>query len=172
MWKPMSAKDWDWERVDATAERCLRSTLTEVGYAGDTSEEPGRAMAAVQLAGTLSGRIVLTASGQALALSCPVPCEGNEELVRDWACELVNLVVGRLRTEMAGYGVRLDLATPQRVSSAPPPSMASGVVPALHAHTFHLGEIAISLRVDAVRIEDAVATPEPANDDGDGFVVF
>jgi hypothetical protein len=56
----------------------------------------------------LHGAIVLVASAELLAASCPVQGPGS----RDWVGELANQLVGRLKNHLILYGVDISLGTP------------------------------------------------------------
>ena len=148
----------EWARVATLGEESFKATLSAVGYKQPAESQAGRPRARVKLCGSVVGTLTLSASADALAALCPSPCVGDPELLRDWACELTNIVVGRLRTEFARVGLRLDLSPPSALLSRPP--QTSVTPPTEHEHTARCGDFEISIKFDTasgVAVEDAAA---------------
>ena len=65
----------------------------------------------------LRGSLAISTTREFLARTRPVPFQSDLE-VRDWGAELVNQLVGRVKSRMVEYGVDLRLSTPVSIMGA------------------------------------------------------
>jgi chemotaxis protein CheX len=83
--------------------------------------------------------------------------------LRDWASELTNQLMGRLKNRLAGFGLKLSVSTPTALSGA---ALAFGTPASKRAvgHRFVSGTDELWVFFDAVTDGDLVLVPQ----DGDG----
>jgi CheY-specific phosphatase CheX len=127
----------------------------------------------------MRGSVLLSAPDVVLASSYPVapPPEGlpKEELI-DWAGELANLLLGRIKHRLATYGVRIQLSTPTAVTGFYLQARSPGRDLLRAVHAFDVGESTVFLRFEAapsaglvLRVEEP---PPPLPQEGEPILFF
>jgi CheY-specific phosphatase CheX len=175
----MNQSEWhrvSWMLVEG-ATSLLRAFGTEVRYdpAGDSARPPADGMLAVIGFGGRSfrGSLVVSASPGLLVRSCPVACAGNELQQQDWLGELANQLLGRLKAQLLGHGIAIELGTPTTVAG-----LELRVRPRSDCHTPPLWLISGSdwlvVRLDAVAPPNVLLclSPDPSNSAAEGEVLL
>lgn len=120
---PGAMNEGDRHGIDALLARCSESLLATYGLA---IERAGAAdalsrsasLAVVRFAGEqMHGTLLLDASPALLARTYPASGGATSESdLYDWLAELANLLLGRIKRELVGRGVVIQLGTPTLVS--------------------------------------------------------
>jgi hypothetical protein len=92
-------------------------TVAVVGFAGD------------RVRGSLLIRAPRAVFARSYASACGEPPEGDGDL-ESWAAELANLLLGRVKRALLGYGVALRVSTPEAFRAAGAARAARGAPPA------------------------------------------
>jgi CheY-specific phosphatase CheX len=155
----------------------LRAFGQQVRYdpAGEAAHPPADGMLAVIGFGGRSfrGSLVVSANRGLLEGSCPVPCAGNEDQLQDWLGELANQLLGRLKAQLLGHGIVIELGTPTTVAG-----LELRVRPRGERHTPPLWLVAGSdwlvVRLDAIAAPNVLLclSPDPSNSAMEGDVLL
>lgn len=109
------------QRLVEIFERCTGELLTSLGVkfeqvdAETKAQEESGAIAAFSGFGNddVRGSYALVGSSNLFSRLHPLPPSVTPRDLADWACEVVNQVVGRFRNRLATYGVSLTISVPQ-----------------------------------------------------------
>lgn len=112
-----------WNRIHPIVSDCCLALLSNYGVSVHCAGEVERAQLFDEglaafigfLGDTLRGALVISAPAALIARAVPVkPGDGGvpEEQQRDWACELANQLLGRMKLRLAQHGVDFEMSTP------------------------------------------------------------
>jgi chemotaxis protein CheX len=74
-------------------------------------------VAVIGFAGSqMRGSVVLASTSQALRLTHPLGKEADDEGLRDWAGELANQLIGRIKIRLLAHQMVIQLGTPTTIS--------------------------------------------------------
>jgi hypothetical protein len=109
------------EQLSGILAKCMDELLAEMELKAERfyGERPapaaGESIAAFSGFGSTSfrGSFALLGSSKLFSRLHPLPPTVTPRDLADWACELVNQIVGRFRNRLLGYGVSIALGVPQ-----------------------------------------------------------
>lgn len=117
----MRIEDWNTIHdmvVNATME-LFQSVALPVRYEGPVSHRTvswAESLAIIGLTGHLRGSLILSLPAE-LVSSCHPTRSTTPEDVCDWLAELVNLLLGRVKSKLLVHGIGIELSTPLTISA-------------------------------------------------------
>ncbi|HKQ69499.1 MAG TPA: chemotaxis protein CheX [Polyangiaceae bacterium] len=181
----MDSKDWRGVGamvVDCTV-RLFGTFGAELRYTGSPDPIPAADQLTVAVIGlaseALRGSLVMGATPKVLELTHPLRTEKgghlDNESLRDWAGELANRLVGRVKIQLLTHGITIQLGTPTTMSGRELTLGAALKNPECLPHCFEIGDDWLLVRMEAVAHPETKLSddpkPVPATDEG-GMLIF
>ena len=139
----------------------------EVHYLGCGASDPPED---VTVAGVIDffgddfrGTLLVAATASFFARTSYLPPPTPHATVLDWAGELANQLLGRLKNRLYGRGITMDVSTPKSLSGAP---LSTPKANSTRAYIFRDSEQQIWVRLD-VLTSDGVDLAHPRSDGGE-----
>lgn len=161
----------DWHRIQGILVECATSLMGAFGLsvARDAQEE-SRAPKDGVLAiigfggGQMRGSLVVSANPGLLAASFPVHnprAKPRADHLQDWAGELANQLLGRLKSRLLGHGITILLGTPTTVSGLELRVRSCGGDRPSTPVWLHAGEDWLVVRLDAIAADGVKLDESP-----------
>ena len=174
----------EWQEIGEIVVDCASALFQHLGvalaYTGSPDPVPSAeqlTVAVIGLAGAeLRGSLVVGTTSNMLSLTYPVGKEKvalDDESLRDWAGELANHLIGRIKIKLRARGITIQLGTPTTVSGRELTLGAphnAGCLP----HRFEKGEDWVLVRLEAVAEPNVKLTNamSPGAEGDGGMVMF
>jgi len=175
----------DWSQVGnivvETATKLFRTLGMELEYTGTPDPIPCAdelTVAVIGFAGSqMRGSLVVGATREALRLSHPTGGNSaavDDESLRDWAGELANQLIGRMKIRLLAHQVVIQLGTPTTMSGHELTLGAALKNPECLPHRFTIGADWVLVRMEVVAEPGVqlVGTPDPLPQTGEGELMM
>lgn len=156
----------DWTQLNDAVIHSTTEVLASHGISADYESGQGASetawadtLAIIGLGGQkLRGSVVLSVPASLLARSHPTRGSTPEDLA-DWLAELANLLLGRIKTQLLGRGISIQLGTPVTISGTALRFHKFKGLPMVHA--FRVGEERVHVVFEAIGEEGAQLSQTP-----------
>lgn len=162
----------DWDSIDgfvvsctqALFESCGVTIWPDDGVGVEESADSPQMLAVIGFGGSaLRGALLLSAPREVFARAYPGSHgerEVDDEELRDWAGELVNQLLGRIKNKLLARGVGIAISTPTALSAVHVRVGAAWTNAACVPHRFATAGAALHMRFEAVAAEGACLSSE------------
>ncbi|HKQ69502.1 MAG TPA: chemotaxis protein CheX [Polyangiaceae bacterium] len=177
--------DRDWQKIGALLVESTQGLFQKLGATLESrgTHESGAfvdemTVAVIGFAGdAMRGSLVIGAARVAWKKTHPLAADRptlSEDDVRDWAGELANQLIGRLKIRLLRHGITIQLGTPTTMSGRDF-KLGPAVTKVMSSqHRFEMGSDWVIVRLDAVVDEGVTlqeaAEPTSEEDDGGTFI--
>ncbi len=182
----------EWDKLNEIVVECSRALFAACGvhvdYAGVATKDDApfdTTLAVIGYGGAhLRGSVLLSAPTEVLRATHPSGGAASDDDLLDWAGELSNLLLGRIKNAIRRYGLVIEMSTPLmfsglhlRISSVRSSNHAAHRFSCGEAHKLALGELLLQVRFEAnvepgARLTATSEEPPAGSPRGEGDVIL